>query len=69
MDDYVVFVQPNNHIILGVNDDRVIPETETIIQIMETVDNEDHTLKTLTLTIIGVALFMMIGIMYIILIT
>jgi len=65
----VVFVQPNNHIILGVNDDRVIPETETIIQIMETVDNEDHTLKTLTLTIIGVALFMMIGIMYIILIT
>ena len=69
MDDYVVFVQPNNHIILGVNDDRVIPETETIIQIMETVDNEDHTLKTLTLTIIGVALFMMIGIMYIVLIT
>ena len=66
MDDYVVFVQPNNHIILGVNDDRVIPETETIIQIMET---EDHTLKALTFTIIGTAAFMMIGIMYIILIT
>lgn len=69
MDDYVVFVQPNNHIILGVNDDRVIPETETIIQIMETVDNEDHTLKTIMFTIIGTAAFMMIGIMYIILIT
>tara|TARA_B100001996_G_scaffold259426_2_gene201811 strand:- start:835 stop:1050 length:216 start_codon:yes stop_codon:yes gene_type:complete len=71
MDDYVVFVQPNNHIILGVNDDRVIPETETIIQIMETVDNEDqdHTLKAIMLTIIGTAVFMVIGIMYIILIT
>jgi len=67
----VVFVQPNNHIILGVNDDRVIPETETIIQIMETVDNEDqdHTLKAIMLTIIGTAVFMVIGIMYIILIT
>tara|TARA_B100000073_G_C23418978_1_gene446387 strand:- start:106 stop:315 length:210 start_codon:yes stop_codon:yes gene_type:complete len=69
MDDYVVFVQPNNHIILGVNDDRVIPETETIIQIVETVDNEDHSLRTIMFTIIGTAVFMMIGIMYIVLIT
>ena len=69
MDDYVVFVQPNNHIILGVNDDRVIPETETIIQIIETVDNEDNSLKTIMFTIIGTAVFMMIGIMYIVLIT
>jgi len=69
MDDYVVFVQPNNHIILGVNNDRVIPETETIIQIMETVDNEDHSLRTIMFTIIGTTVFMMIGIMYIVLIT
>jgi hypothetical protein len=69
MDDYVVFVQPNNHVILGVNDHRVIPETETIIQIMETVDNEDHSLRTIMFTIIGTTVFMMIGIMYIVLIT
>ena len=69
MDDYVVFVQPNNHIILGVNNDRVIPETETIIQIMETVDNEDHSLRTIMFTIFGTTVFMMIGIMYIVLIT
>ncbi len=69
MDDYVVVIQPNEHIILGVNDDRVIPETETIIQIAETTSASDSTIKTLTLTIIGTALFIMIGVMYIILIT
>ena len=69
MDDYVVVIQPNEHVILGVNDDRVIPETETIIQIVETRRDPDPTVKTLILTIIGTALFIMIGIMYIILIT
>jgi len=69
MDDYVLVIQPNEHIILGVNDDRVIPETETIIQIVETTRASDPTLKTIMLTIIGTALFMVIGIMYIILLT
>ena len=69
MDDYVLVIQPNEHIILGVNDDRVIPETETIIQIVETTRASDPTLKTIMLTIIGIALFMVIGIMYMILIT
>tara|TARA_B100000287_G_C20526810_1_gene739187 strand:- start:825 stop:1034 length:210 start_codon:yes stop_codon:yes gene_type:complete len=69
MDDYVVVIQPNEHIILGVNDDRVKPETETIIQITETTRASDPTVKTLVMTIIGTALFIMIGIMYIILIT
>lgn len=69
MDDYVVVIQPNEHIILGVNDDRVIPETETIIQIVESRHAPDTTVRVLMMTIIGTALFMMIGIMYMILIT
>jgi len=69
MDDYVVVIQPNEHIILGVNDDRVIPETETIIQIVETRHAPDTTIRALMMTIIGTAIFMMIGIMYMILIT
>lgn len=69
MDDYVVVIQPNEHIILGVNDDRVIPQTETIIQIVETRRASDTTVRVLMMTIIGTALFMMIGIMYMILIT
>jgi len=69
MDDYVVVIQPNEHIILGVNDDRVIPETETIIQIVETTRASDTTVRALMMTIIGTAIFMMIGIMYMILIT
>ena len=69
MYDYVVVTQPNKHIVLGVNDNRPKPETETIIQIMETVDNEDHSLRTIMFTIIGTTVFMMIGIMYIVLIT
>lgn len=69
MDDYVVVIQPNEHIILGVNDDRVIPETETIIQIVGARHAPDTTVRVLMMTIIGTAVFMMIGIMYMILIT
>lgn len=33
MDDYVIVINPNNHIVLGVNEDR--PEYEHVIQIEE----------------------------------
>mgnify|MGYP006893266013 CR=1 FL=1 len=40
MDNYVVIKQPNDEIVLGVNDDK-----ETIIEIVETSEDEDEDLE------------------------
>ncbi len=69
MNDYVVVTQPNKHIVLGVNDNRPKPETETIIQITETHGDNDYTTRSIIGVIIGTVMFMVIGIMYILLLT
>jgi hypothetical protein len=69
MYDYVVVTQPNKHIVLGVNDNRPKPETETIIQITETHRDNDYSLRSIIGVIIGTVMFMVIGIMYILLLT
>lgn len=69
MYDYVVVTQPNKHIVLGVNDNHPKPETETIIQITETRGDNDYAMRSIIGVIIGTVMFMVIGIMYILLLT
>lgn len=69
MYDYVVVTQPNKHIVLGVNDNRPKPETETIIQITETRGDNDYAMRSIIGVIIVTVMFMVIGIMYILLLT
>ena len=69
MYDYVVVTQPNKHIVLGVNDNRPKPETETIIQITETHRDNHYALRSIIGVIIVTVMFMVIGIMYILLLT
>lgn len=52
MDDYVIVINPNNHIVLGVNEDKMI-----IIKIEETYSDEPECFYPSDGQIMGITIF------------